>query len=255
MDTGSIDARIAERHLLKHPFYQAWTAGTLPREALLDYVGQYYAFESILPGLLKSLAARAESPAAREALLANARDEEHGPNNHPELWLRFGEALGLDRARVIGARLNATTQALVDTYREAAESAPVACGVAALYAYESQLPAVAEAKIAGLKAHFGFGAGVGQGEGSAESVESRRGLAFFEVHRTIDVHHAAEERRILEGGESASGGESVSAAATVAWAERALEAWWNFLSGVYPAGEACAVVAGSTLTSRMASLN
>jgi pyrroloquinoline-quinone synthase len=245
--TGSIDARIAERHLLKHPFYQAWTAGTLPREALLDYVGQYYAFESILPGLLKSLAARAESPAAREALLANAWDEEHGPNNHPELWLRFGEALGLDRARVVGARLNASTQALVDTYREAAESAPVACGVAALYAYESQLPAVAEAKIAGLKAHFGFGAG--QGEDSAESVESRRGLAFFEVHRTIDVHHAAEERRILEGSES------TSAAATVAWAERALEAWWNFLSGVYPAGEACAVVAGSTLTSRMASLN
>jgi pyrroloquinoline-quinone synthase len=263
--TGSIDARIAERHLLKHPFYQAWTAGTLPREALLDYVGQYYAFESILPGLLKSLAARAESPAAREALLANAWDEEHGPNNHPELWLRFGEALGLDRAHVVGARLKATTQTLVDTYREAAESAPVACGVAALYAYESQLPAVAEAKIAGLKAHFGFGerAGDGQGEASAESVESRRGLAFFEVHRTIDVHHAAEERRILESGENAS--EGASAEATVAWAERALEAWWNFLSGVYPAGENCvvgypageagAVDDGSTLTSRMASLN
>ena len=232
--TESIDARIAERHLLTHPFYQAWTAGTLPREALLDYVGQYYAFESKLPGLLKTLAARSERPADRDALLANAWDEEHGNSNHPELWLRFGESLGLERSSIVGARLNATTQALVDTYREAAESAPVAAGVAALYAYESQLPAVAEAKIAGLRAHYGFG----------EGAESRSGLAFFEVHRTIDVHHAAEERRILEGA-----GESEGAASAV-WAERALEAWWNFLSGVYPAGEG-----KMTFTSRIDSLN
>jgi pyrroloquinoline-quinone synthase len=231
---ASIDARIAERHLLKHPFYQAWTAGTLPREALLDYVGQYYAFESRLPGFLHALASRAESAPARAALLANARDEEHGANNHPELWLRFGEALGLERAAIQGARLNATTQALVDTYLEASTHAPVAAGVAALYAYESQLPAVAEAKIAGLKAHYGF-------EGSA----GRSGLAFFEVHRTIDVHHAAEERAIVETADEGS------ASAAAAWAARALDAWWNFLSGVYPAaGEGC-----TSLMSRTASLN
>jgi pyrroloquinoline-quinone synthase len=238
----SIDARIAERHLLTHPFYQAWTAGTLPREALLDYAGQYYAFESILPGLLKSLAARVESPAAREALLANARDEEHGANNHPELWLRFGEALGLERSQILGARLHATTQALVDTYREAAERAPAVGGVAALHAYESQLPAVAEAKIAGLRAHYGF-------DSRFDSLEARRnGLAFFEVHRTIDVHHAAEERRIVEEA-CAGAGSSEAAAAADEWTVRALEAWWNFLSGVYPAGE------GVTLMSRTASLN
>jgi len=228
----SIDARIAERHLLKHPFYRAWTAGTLPREALLDYAGQYYAFESKLPAFLKALAARTDSPATREALLANAWDEEHGANNHPELWLRFGEALGLPRSAIVGARLHATTQALVDTYREATEAAPAVAGVAALYAYESQLPAVAEAKIAGLKEHYGFGG-------------SRDGLAFFEVHRTIDVHHAAEERRILEGA-----GDSEAAAAL--WAGRALDAWWNFLRGVHPA---CVDGEGVNLTSRMASLN
>ncbi len=236
----SIDARIAERHLLTHPFYRAWTAGTLPREALLDYAGQYYAFESILPGLLKSLAARVESPAAREALLANARDEEHGANNHPELWLRFGEALGLERSQILGARLHPTTQALVDTYREAAERAPAVGGVAALHAYESQLPAVAEAKIAGLRAHYGF---------DSHFDARRDGLAFFEVHRTIDVHHAAEERRIVE--EACEGASEASEAASAAseWTARALEAWWNFLSGVYPAGE------GVTLMSRTASLN
>lgn len=230
----AIDTRIAERHLLLHPFYAAWTAGTLPREALARYAGQYYAFESNLPRFLNALAARAENPEARAALLANARDEEQGAGNHPELWLRFAEALGLERSSVIGAPLEASTQALVDTYREAAESGPVVAGVAALYAYESQLPAVAEAKIAGLKEHYGFGEGEGH----------RRGLAFFEVHRTIDVHHAAEERRIVaEAGED---GEGPAAALAV---DRALEAWWNFLSGIYPGGE------GSTFTSRIDSLN
>jgi pyrroloquinoline-quinone synthase len=226
--TESIDARVGERHLLTHPFYRAWTGGTLPRQALVEYARQYFAFESRLPGLLRSLAARVDGAAA-EALLANAWDEEHGA--HPELWLRFGEALGLDRSQIVDARPNACTQALVDTYVEAAERAPAVGGVAAIYAYESQLPAVAEAKIAGLEAHYGFG-------------DRREGLAFFEVHRTIDVHHAAAERLILETAD-----EKESAAVAAHWAERALEAWWNFLSAVYPTGE------GVNLMSRTASLN
>jgi pyrroloquinoline-quinone synthase len=210
---NTIDLRIAEHHLLKHPFYEAWTAGTLPRAALLDYAAQYYAFESNLPRYLTALHARSESAAVRSTLLENAWDEEHGESNHPELWLRFADALGLERAQVVGCHRHDPTQALVSTYREAAETAPVEAGIAALYAYESQLPAVAEAKIAGLRAHYG--------------VESRDGLAFFEVHRAIDVHHAAAERHILEQAVSGENGES-----TVVWTERALKAWWDFLNGV-----------------------
>ena len=41
-----IDALIEERHLLRHPFYAKWVAGTLPVEALQDYARQYFAFES-----------------------------------------------------------------------------------------------------------------------------------------------------------------------------------------------------------------
>ncbi len=37
-----IDNDIAEKHLLKHPFYLAWTRGELSREALADYARQYY---------------------------------------------------------------------------------------------------------------------------------------------------------------------------------------------------------------------
>jgi pyrroloquinoline-quinone synthase len=209
---AAVEQAIQARHLLKHPFYLAWTAGTLPRAALVDYARQYYAFESRLPRFLTALHARCEDADARASLLANAWDEEHGERNHPELWLRFAEALGVTRDEVQRATPHAATRKLLDVYGEAAGRAPVEAGVATLYAYESQLPAVAEAKIAGLKQHYGIGVG--------------DGLAFFEVHRAVDVHHAGAERRILESAPASS------AEAVLAWADRALGAWWGFLAGI-----------------------
>jgi len=35
---ATLDSVISERSLLKHPFYQAWTAGTLTLERLQNYV-------------------------------------------------------------------------------------------------------------------------------------------------------------------------------------------------------------------------
>jgi pyrroloquinoline-quinone synthase len=244
---AGIDARIADKHLLTHPFYEAWTAGTLPRQALLDYVGQYYAFESNLPRFLTALHSRSEDATIRATLLANAWDEEHGANNHLELWLRFGESLGLDRAQIATAEPNAATKALVDTYRLAAEKAPVEAGIAAIFAYESQLPAVAAAKIEGLKKHFGFDARVDA------RVDAREGLAFFEVHRTLDVHHAAEERRILEA--ALADGAGPDADTIVACAGRALDAWWDFLSALYPAAPGVDATGTTNEMSRTASLN
>lgn len=141
-----IDQRIAARHLLRHPFYLSWTAGTLPRESLLEYARQYFAFESNLPRYLTAMHARSESPRVRAALLANAWDEEHGEQNHAELWLPFAGSLGLSRGEVEKATRSPATRTLVDTYWAAASPAPVEGGVAALHAYESQLPAASESK-------------------------------------------------------------------------------------------------------------
>ena len=216
---AEIEREIEGRHLLSHHFYKAWTNGTLPRSALLEYARQYFSFEVRLPRFLTALHARAEDRAVRTALLSNAWDEEHGESNHAELWLRFTDALGLSRREVVDATPNAATQALLDTYGELSSEAPVVAGVAALYAYESQLPAVADAKIAGLKEHYGFSSG--------------DGVAFFEAHRTIDVHHAAAERTIVADAITAGQGEPALEATG-----RALGAWWDFLSAfVQQAGE------------------
>ena len=209
-----VDQLIDERHLLTHPFYRRWVAGTLPTEALREYARQYYAFESTFPRMLSNLHARTESATARQSLLDNLWDEEHGEANHQELWLRFAEGMGVDRDEVRGAEPNAATRALVDTYLSICREAPVAAGVAALYAYERQVPAVAEEKLRGLRERY--------------DVRDERTLSFFETHSVLDVEHSDAERRMIE--DLALEDEPVLQAATAA-----LAAWWSFLDAVTPA--------------------
>jgi pyrroloquinoline-quinone synthase len=210
-----LDAAIDRRHLLTHPFYRAWMDGTLPLEALQEYARQYYAFESSFPRVLSALHSRTDRADVRQALLENLWDEEHGESNHQEQWLRFAEGLGVDRREVLEARRNDATEALVQTYQDAAQRAPVAAGVAAVYAYERQVPAVAQAKIDGLRQRYG--------------VTDGRTLGFFETHSILDVEHSDAERRIV--GELADG----DGDAVIESAEAALEAWWRFLDAVTPA--------------------
>ena len=208
-----IDQLIDERHLLKHPFYTKWAAGTLPREALQEYARQYYAFESSFPRFLSAMHARTDSAEVRQQLLDNLWDEEHGPDNHAELWLRFAEGIGVERDDVRGAERNEATQALVEMYRELSASAPVAEGVAALYAYERQVPQVAESKIDGLKKHFG--------------VDDPRALEFFVLHGELDIEHSDAEREMLRTLISDADPQPIEQATS-----RAVEAWWSFLSAV-----------------------
>jgi pyrroloquinoline-quinone synthase len=207
-----IDRLIDERHLLGHSFYRKWVAGTLPTEALQDYARQYYAFESTFPRILSALHSRSDRPDVRASLLDNLWDEEHGEVNHAELWLRFAEGMGVSRDDVRGAERNEATQALVDTYWNAASNAPVAAGVAAVYAYERQVPQVALAKIDGLKQRYG--------------VTNGRTLGFFETHATLDVEHSEAERRIIA--DLGPADEDAVLASTSA----ALDAWWKFLDAV-----------------------
>jgi pyrroloquinoline-quinone synthase len=207
-----IDNMIDRRHLLTHPFYAKWVAGTLPREAMQDYARQYYAFESNFPRFLSGLHSRSDSPEIRCALLENLWDEEHGEANHQELWLRFAEGIGVARTEVRDAEWNDATRQLVATYERAAREAPVAAGVAAVYAYERQVPHVAQAKIDGLRAHY--------------DIDGGPALTFFETHSTLDVAHSDAERRIVAG--HGAGCEAEVLQAT----EDALEAWWGFLSAV-----------------------
>jgi pyrroloquinoline-quinone synthase len=208
-----LDRMIDDRHLLNHSFYTKWANGTLPREALQEYARQYYAFESSFPRFLSTLHSRTESAEVRQQILENLWDEEHGSQNHAELWLRFAEGIGVTRDDVRSAPRNEATEALIEFYSSTTREAPLEAGVAAVYAYERQVPQVASSKIEGLRKHF--------------DVDDARTLKFFVVHGILDVEHSTAEREML--GELAMDADPAPVEKATAGA---LDAWWTFLSAV-----------------------
>jgi pyrroloquinoline-quinone synthase len=97
--------------------------------------------------------------------------------------------------------------------------------LAALYAYESRVPAIAKTKAEGLEQHYGANAA------------TRR---YFTVHTTADVHHARVWRDALTV-ELAARPEETEVA--LAAAEDAARALWTALDGIEASRQARIAVA------------
>lgn len=130
---AQLDSILGRWDLLKHPFYQAWSAGTLPVEALRLYAREYGTFIGTLPRGWEALND------------ANTSREEQ---EHMALWADFTMALGGS----IGAPELPQTRALVRNALNLFASPVSALG--ALYAFEAQQPATARSKLEGLRAHY-----------------------------------------------------------------------------------------------------
>lgn len=181
--SARLHAILEEKSMLKHPFYRAWTEGTLPIERIREYARQYYHFEASFPQLLSAIHTRTDSPAIRQMLLDNLWDEEHGERNHAQLWLDFGAALGVSEDEVKNATLNPETVALVDHYREKCRNGSVGEALATMFAYEGQVPAIAWQKIKGLSEYYGF---------------TPQQFEFWSVHLVADIAHSGNEMEALE---------------------------------------------------------
>ena len=129
------DEAVARRSLLQHPFYLAWSDGTLPVPALRDYARDYGAFIGTV------------------ARGWEAVGEEHIAGvevGHAEVWANTFAA-GLD-THVDDAAQTPAVAALVDTARALFADRTTALG--ALYAFESQQPYTAQSKLRGLREHY-----------------------------------------------------------------------------------------------------
>jgi pyrroloquinoline-quinone synthase len=208
-----IDDDIAEKHLLKHPFYLAWTRGELSKEALADYARQYYHHVAAFPTYLSAVHANCNDQTTRKQLLNNLIDEEAGSPNHPELWLQFADGLSVSQDDAKNAEKWPETKKLIETFRSVCGEGSTAQGLAALYAYESQIPAICESKIDGLKKHYGF--------------SNSQHYQYFTLHLEADREHSAAERKMLDAYVDTQNFESVKASV-----DRVLDALWEMLSGV-----------------------
>ena len=157
--------------------------------------------------------ARCDDQPTRKQLLDNLVDEEAGSPNHPELWLQFAEGLGVAKEDVTVSPQWSETSNLIGTFRSVCSEGTTAEGLAALYAYESQIPSVAESKIKGLVDNY--------------TMTEPRHYQYFTVHIEADREHAAAERSLLDRYVTDD-----NAATTANAVDRILDALWEMLSGV-----------------------
>jgi len=209
----NIDNDITEKHLLKHPFYLAWARGELSKDALTDYAQQYYHHVAAFPTYLSAVHSNCEDQAIRKQLLNNLIDEEAGSPNHPELWKEFAHALGVGDAALARTEKQPETKNLINTFRSVCSQRSTAEGLAALYAYESQIPAICESKIDGLKKYYGF--------------TEPKHYQYFRVHIEADREHSATEHAMLSDQLDDQNFKSVKASVN-----QVLDALWEMLSGV-----------------------
>ncbi len=180
----ALERAIDEWSLLKHPFYQSWNEGMLTRNALKQYACQYYHFVKHFPRFLSATHMNTPEIRVRQEILKNLIDEEHGPDNHPALWHRFAEATGASAQDIAQTEPLPETLALVNTFFETCRNGPFLEGLAALYAYESQVPEISRVKINGLRSFYG--------------ITDPHELRFFTVHMEADVEHSETELWIIE---------------------------------------------------------
>ena len=171
-----IDFEIEKRSLLKHSFYQMWSDGKLTIDHLQGYSIEYFQLVKAIPKIVDHIAMK--DPANSE--IAKSAQEE---SEHVEPWVRFANALGVSKSVIldsVGAeKTNVAVAKLTELANGSFEEA-----VAAMYAYEMELPKISRSKIDGLKKFY--------------SMDSEDATKYFEIHEEADVRHAQIWRQILD---------------------------------------------------------
>ncbi|MEO8454800.1 MAG: CADD family putative folate metabolism protein [Sphingomicrobium sp.] len=212
--SAAIDASVAGRAMLDHPFYQAWTEGRLPLDTLRAYARQYFHHVEAFPRAVSAVHSACPDRDGRRMLAENLAEEEGieaGKDDHATLWMMFACGLGESEDAVRAEELTPQTEALIAAFRKLSRQS-YAAGLGALYAYESQFPAVASAKIQGLIGRYG--------------ISDEETLRFFRVHESADVAHSSVCRALLDRLPDDEKAEAIAAG------EELAGALWNFLSGV-----------------------
>ena len=214
-----LEERIRKYDLLCHPFYKAWSSGQLTRDDLREYAEDYYHHVEAFPTYLAELGIRLEEGELWRAVLANMTDEKGGEDSFGEpersqsaLWLDFVQGMG--GGRLTRRKPVPEIRELVSWFHRVASEGTVEEALAAFYAYESQVPRIAQEKERGLRDLYGA---------------DERTRAYFTLHTTADVVHSQVWRKQLEKRIKAN---PPAAEKALAAAEGAAKALWKVLDGM-----------------------
>lgn len=170
--SSSIESIVSARSLLQHPFYQAWSKGELTLTDLRGYAKEYYYAAKHVPVVMETIRKNAPSTLTelqRETFEKNAAEEVE----HIELWERFASSLGITQEELDSYE---PTSTVMDAVAGIVEQAGLGFeeGVAAMYAFECELPQISESKISGLQKFYNL-----------SSADAR---AYFDEHMAEEKH-------------------------------------------------------------------
>ena len=215
----------AGRAFGRHPLWLRIAEGRLPRSGLRPFAVQFYLQVREFPRAVSALHSSCPDGQERVELAESLYEEETGRISgcnvsHPELFIRFGESVGVPRnAMVSGVPLPATA-ALIEWFEQSTKSRPFIEGAAATnLAAEGQVPGAFGPFARALERHYGC---------------TPAQVAFWDVHEQADREHSAiGDHVVVRLATTAELQVNVRRAVT-----RSLELWWRFFENIATAVDA-----------------
>jgi len=180
---GALIAKLERNHrtLKSHPTIDKIERGELSREELRHWATQLYiGNKGHNANILGLIYAKCDDFNARRAIVENLLEEELGRQSgvglsHMELYLEFGEALGIPRERLLHAQMSPDATAMVHWMYWLAASKPWYVTLAGI-SLGSELfnPDAYVRVVHGLREHYGL---------------DDAGVRFFTVHIEVDKDH------------------------------------------------------------------
>ena len=174
-----IDYEIEKHSLLKHVFYQMWSEGKLTINHLQGYSKEYFQLVKVVPKFVENIFNVITDPSLKRAIGQNLKEE----SEHIEPWIMFSTAMGIQRNDLASYKGENETNMAVSTLSQLTERS-LEEAVAAMYAYEKELPKISRSKIDGLKKFYGM--------------QSNEATRYLEIHEEVDVRHSEVWKNILK---------------------------------------------------------
>lgn len=174
-----IDYEIEKHSLLKHVFYQMWSEGKLTINHIQGYSKEYFQLVKVVPKFVENIFNVITDPSLKRAVGQNLKEE----SEHIEPWIMFSTAMGIQRNDLANYKGENETNMAVSTLSQLTERS-LEEAVAAMYAYEKELPKISRSKIDGLKKFYG--------------VQSKEATKYLEIHEEVDLRHSEVWKNILK---------------------------------------------------------
>jgi len=181
---AALEKAIEGNAVAKAPFTTMWANGDLTKEHFARWVEQHYAYVGPFAEYLAYVYANCPHEDARDFLLQNMWEEELGGDRHTELLIRFGEACGTTRERIVSMKelLPETIGLQSWCYRMAMRENFLYATAALVVGLESQVPSIYRRQTPTLREKYGF---------TDEEVE------FFDLHIVSDEIHGERGYQIV----------------------------------------------------------